>query len=171
MGTWINVARLTKAKTLEGGLLAQSAKGLPFLLEEGMEVVFVPPVLHLARHARVSSVRGEDSASRLVFFDTIPSIDQAEQLVGHYCLVRRDALDEEKLVPSTPDYKGYRVLDGCAGDIGSVIRIDENPAYPFLVVDVQGREVLVPVVDEIVRAIDDYGRTITVSLPDGLLDL
>ena len=38
MHDWANVAELTKTKTLTGGLVARCAPGLPFLLEEGLEV-------------------------------------------------------------------------------------------------------------------------------------
>ena len=56
MSTWVIVARLTKAKTVEGGLFVRSTEGLPFLLEEGMEVVFVPPVLRVPRQGCVTSI-------------------------------------------------------------------------------------------------------------------
>ena len=38
MRTWADVAWLATAKNLDGGLVVRSASGLPFLLEEGMEV-------------------------------------------------------------------------------------------------------------------------------------
>ena len=42
MGSWTNVAALLRAKTNEGGLSVKPTEGLPFLLEKGMGVTFVP---------------------------------------------------------------------------------------------------------------------------------
>lgn len=89
MSAWARVANLGKAKNLKGGLLAYPCEGLPFLLEEGMEVVFVPPVLRVPRVARITRVQEQAGGAHLVSFDSISTIDQAEQLVGHSVLVRK----------------------------------------------------------------------------------
>ena len=61
-----------------------------------------------------------------------------------------------------------------------MVRIDENPAHALLVVDrtngaelPDGREdeVLIPLVDEFLVAVEEEMEEIRVSLPDGLLDL
>ena len=46
-----------------------------------------------------------------------------------------------------------------------------DEANPLFVVNVGGREVLVPVADEFISDIDDAARTIVFSLPEGLLEL
>ena len=77
------------------------------------------------------------------------------------------------------DVVGFVVSDESLGEIGSVVRIEENPAHPLLVVarsdsssgeDVSS-EALIPLVDAFIVDIDEQKRTISVSLPDGLLDL
>ena len=52
MRAWTDVAVLARTKNLQGGFVAQSAAGLPFLLSEGLEVAFVPPVSDAPRAAR-----------------------------------------------------------------------------------------------------------------------
>ena len=64
-----NVAELSKTKTLTGGLVARCAPGLPFLLEEGMEVAFVPPRHDAPRRARVLSVQDAGRDAFLVTFE------------------------------------------------------------------------------------------------------
>ncbi len=50
--------------------------------------------------------------------------------------------------------------------------IEEGPAQRRLVVArPEGAPVLVPLVDELVLAVDDEARTVAVALPAGLLDL
>ena len=61
-----------------------------------------------------------------------------------------------------------------------MVRIDENPAHALLVVERTGgadlpdggeAEVLIPLVDEFLVAVEEEMGGIRVSLPDGLLDL
>ena len=142
MRTWADVAVLAKTKNLKGRLVARAAAGLPFLLEAGDEVAFVPPRLDVPRRAVVSLVKLVDERSAEVEFEGVDGDDAAE-LAGCHCLIRRDSIDESV-------FEEKALLE--------VGRPD-------------GGRVLVPVVDEIVRDVDAKRRIIGVELPQGLLDL
>ena len=105
MRTWADVAWLATAKNLDGGLVVRSASGLPFLLEEGMEVAFVPPVLDMPRRAIVEEIRPQDDTSAVVWFEGVDDIDTAKALCGCHVLVRREELSRT-----------------CAGHRGSAFR-------------------------------------------------
>ncbi len=173
MRTWANVAELTKAKTLSGGLLARPTQGLPFLLHEGLEVAFVPPQLDTPRCARVTSVSESSKGAYLVCFDSVETIEVAERLVGCCCLVRRDELPKEALATEADALVGFEVHDTRTGYIGIVGELTENPAHPLLsVTRAEGEEpVLIPLVDAFVETIDEECHRITTTLPEGLLDL
>lgn len=196
MGSWINIAALLSAKTKEGGLSVKPTEGLPFLLTEGLEVTFVPPLLRFARSSRVERVEHPSPGKYVVYFDEVHSRSEAELLEGHFCLVRKSDLPEGYDVSNELDVTGYTVCDVARGMIGSVSGIEENPAHPLLVVARKGAldsteqtsldksaalqeadgnkaslEVLIPFVDAFIEDIDENARTITVTLPDGLLDL
>ena len=115
MRTWANVAELSKTKTLTGGLVARCAPGLPFLLEEGMEVAFVPPRHDAPRRARVLSVQDAGRDAFLVTFEGVDSIDVAELLVGCSCLVRRADLPESALAAEADGLEGFEVHDAPTG--------------------------------------------------------
>lgn len=173
MRTWANVAELAKPKNLEGGLVARSAPGLPFLLEEGMEVAFVPPQHDMPRRARIASVRDGSKDTFVVTFDGIDSIDAAERLAGCSCLVRRADLPENALAVEADGLVGFEVRDVRSGFIGVVSCIVENPGQFLLRVERpgEGNDVLIPLVDALVCDFDESARCIDVDLPDGLLDL
>ena len=152
MRTWANVAELSKTKTLTGGLVARCAPGLPFLLEEGMEVAFVPPRHDAPRRARVLSVQDAGRDAFLVTFEGVDSIDVAELLVGCSCLVRRADLPESALAAEADGLEGFEVRDARAGFVGVVESVVENPGQFLLSVAPAdgGRRVLVPLVDALV---------------------
>lgn len=74
MGSWTNVAALLRAKTNEGGLSVKPTEGLPFLLEKGMEVTFVPPVLRIPRSGKVLDVEWKRKAH--IWFGSIVSTNR-----------------------------------------------------------------------------------------------
>ena len=176
MRSWANVATLAKTRNLDGGFVARSAAGLPFLLEEGMEVAFVPPREDAVRRSVVDRVVPIDERSAEVHFADIGGIDEAHRLVGCCCLVRRACLDEAVLDGAPARWEGWTVFDSAAGCVGTVRGIVDNPGQMLLEVaraeGVPGEgALLIPVVDEIVRNVDVEARTVLVDLPAGLLEL
>lgn len=173
MRAWIDIACLAHTKNLNGGLVARRASGLPFLMEEGMELALVPPVLDAPRRVHVEELvmRSEDEA--LVFFEEVGDANTAELLVGCHCLARRKDVDEQALSDdSLPSWEGWSVFDAQAGFVGVVASIEDRPLQPLLEVRrTDETSVLVPLVDEFVMALDEEALRIDLDCPAGLLDL
>ena len=157
MRAWTDVAVLARTKNLQGGFVAQSAAGLPFLLSEGLEAAFVPPVLDAPRRAQVTAVAPVDDRTAIVTFDAVEGAD----------------LPEGALEAHAGAWDGWEVHDARTGLVGTVAGIQELPGQDLLEVvpAAGGRTVLVPLVDAFVSGIDEDARRIDVDLPDGLLDL
>jgi 16S rRNA processing protein RimM len=172
MSNWANVAILGKAKNLKGGLLAYAREGLPFLLEEGLEVTFVPPVLHAPRTGRIESAVYQGDGAYLVHFDTINSIDMAEKLQDHSCLVLKSNLPAN-WQDAQSNLVGFSILNPNQILLGTIVSIEENPAHPLLVVETAQdcREVRIPLVQDFVCSFDKSKQIIVMDLPAGLLDL
>lgn len=172
MRAWMDVAVLAKTRNAKGRLVVKSTAGLPFLLEEGDEVAFVPPRTDVVRRAVVQAVYLADDRSADVEFEGVDG-DTARALVGCHCLIRRSSIDETQLQDEPAFWNEWHVVDDEAGPIGEVADVIDNPGQMLLQVkrpDGLG-EVLIPVVDEIVRDVDVASRIVGVTLPNGLLDL
>lgn len=169
MSAFARVAYIAKTRNLEGSVVATSADGLPFFLCEGMEVHFVPPSLRGPRNARVSSVRQLKDDSYEVGFDGIVSIDDAEKVVGCYCLAQSDSLPEVDPSEDPRMLLDFSVQDIAFGDLGVVCEVVLNPAQAILVVEGPRGEVMIPFVDEFVETIDVQSRALQVSVPAGLI--
>lgn len=179
MSDWAKVATLGKAKNLKGGLLAYACEGLPFLLEEGMEITFVPPVLRTPRTGCVTSVVPQGASAYLVTFDTIDSIELAERLQDHYCLVKEADLPEG-YDQTLLDLVGFMVSTEDQGRIGRVVAIEENPAHPLLVIELDRDDAgeqsephiaRIPLVEDFIASIDEAEQVLHLILPEGLLNL
>lgn len=170
---WADVAELVATQGLKGRLVARSVRDLPFLLEEGMPVHFVPPTLDAPRQARVVSVQHLGGYDYLVEFDAVSNRDAAESLAGSHCLVDREFLppDFEELLRGVQGAVGFSVHDEAIGLVGQVVGVREMPMQDLLVVAREGEEVLIPFVDEFVLDIDEDARIVRMSLPAGLVEL
>jgi 16S rRNA processing protein RimM len=109
----------------------------------------------------------------VLLVEGIRTRDEAESLSGDEVYVERDALaplgDDGYYVD---EITGFTVADETGSRIGKVSGILDNPAHDILRICPArgGDELLLPMVDVFVIAIDQGRREITVRLPDGLMD-
>lgn len=66
---------------------------------------------------------------------------------------------------------GYAVEDKNLGKLGNVTRVNEHTAQATLEVDIDGKNALIPIVDDIILQVDRNAKTLHVSTPQGLIDL
>jgi 16S rRNA processing protein RimM len=66
---------------------------------------------------------------------------------------------------------GYRLVDAALGALGEVTDVYELPQQAVIAMNYQGKEVLVPISDEIVLKANHTRKELEVNLPEGLLDI
>jgi 16S rRNA processing protein RimM len=103
----------------------------------------------------------------------IDSIDAAERFRSADIWVplpNRGTLPEGEFFRA--DLIGCTVVDAASGQcLGAVAGWQQYGGPPLMEVSVDGREVLIPFAKSIYREVNLVARTITVELPEGLLDL
>ncbi|MBP5314160.1 MAG: hypothetical protein J6Y65_04490 [Eggerthellaceae bacterium] len=171
MQTWKNVAYITGTKSLNGGLVTRSVSGLSFLPDIGMKVWFVPPVLDMPREGTIIDKTDDDVFGATLFVDTVSDIDIASKLIG--CNILISAEDAQRASFGDEDkYIGYDVVDKTYGNLGKVIGVKTMPAQLLLVVRGQtGKELLIPMVPEIITSTDEMRTRMHTDIPKGLMSL
>lgn len=100
------------------------------------------------------------------------NINQVLHLVGREIYAERGALPE---LPSDEyywsDLLGLQVVTEEGEALGELVDIIETGSNDVYVVNLDGREVLIPALADVVVAVDLEANRMTVSLPEGLLDL
>ena len=143
--------------------------GLPLVLDDGMEVVPVPPALKGARTFRVTSV-SDGPAGQLVSLAGITSIGAASELVGKTLLVHEEDLPDDFALRDVGRLVGREVVDAALGDLGRIDEVMRGVANDVWVVRGPHGEVLIPVVDEFIVSLGDEGP-ISVKVPEGLVEV
>lgn len=66
---------------------------------------------------------------------------------------------------------GYNVIDEAKGDIGIIKEIYDNTTQPIMSIDNKGKEILMPIIDEVIKEVDRKNRVIKIKAPQGLIDI
>lgn len=102
----------------------------------------------------------------------VDSIEDAESLVkkGLY-------LPLEILPPLKDDQfyyheiMGWELVDEKHGELGEIIAVNENRSNPLLVVNMDGKEALLPLIDEFIVKVDRKNNKIMYTAPEGLIEI
>jgi 16S rRNA processing protein RimM len=66
---------------------------------------------------------------------------------------------------------GFDVIDKEKGNIGKCVDFMEISRQSIMQIDFNGKEILIPAVDEIFETVNRAHKTITIAAPEGLIDI
>lgn len=161
------IARVQKAHGRSGEVVTVPVHGLPPLVHVGLKVAVVPPPLRGSRWHTVRSCTSDDRSGALVALSGIETISAAEALVGCELLARVGDLPEDLALRDAERLVGREVTDDQTGERGRIAEIMRGPANDVWVVRGERGELLLPVIDDVVRTVPDEGP-ILVRVPAGL---
>lgn len=168
----LRVGRLLKAHGLKGAIKLE-------LYTDDPDSRFVPGTVYTLQVPSDSPWFGRTltltelrwyNASPVVFFDGVTDRDGAESLAKVILWVEDidsrpdedDAWYDHQLIGLTARRDGVAV--------GTVVRVDHMPAQDLLIIDANGREVMVPFVKAIVTNVDIAAGIMDVNPPTGLFE-
>jgi 16S rRNA processing protein RimM len=165
----LRVGRITGAHGLKGALrfrpdnpdsnTLEQVKRLFLETEEG------------SREFRRTSVTPLNATTKRITLDGIADADAAESLKGAVVM-----LAAEDVPPAKPGEFYYYEAIGCevfltdGSRLGAIEEIFSNGAQDIWVVRDGNREFLIPVIEDVVKAMDLAGRRVTIEPIPGLLD-
>ena len=136
---------------------------LPFFIFE-MDGIFVP--FTVAEH------RLKTASTGLLRLDGVDTEDDVRAFSGLQVYILKEYLELVDDAEIELDYfVGFQLEDTEKGIIGLISEVDRTTENALFVILKEADELLIPVSDEYIRAIDHENKTITVELPDGLLEL
>lgn len=151
------IARVVKPHGKRGEVVTVPVHGLPAVLREGMDVCLVPPLLKADRWHTVESCSGDDRGGCLVALSGVGTIDAASELRGRYLLAHEADLPADFELHDADRLCGREVADAAAGPLGRIAEVLRGPANDVWVIRDGDRELLLPVIDSVVREVCPAG--------------
>ncbi len=117
--------------------------------------------------------RFRSDTTAIMKFEGVDTEEQARRLVGvEVYFPHALTPDEEPEAYSWAYFTGFRVVDEVHGELGTVEHVNDDTANVlFEIRRPDGRELLLPAHEEFVQEVNATDRTLTVRVPDGLLEL
>jgi len=108
----------------------------------------------------------------LIKFMDVDSTEDASLLAGCDIFIPIALMPKQKGTQLySNEIEGYTVIDANRGETGTVRTVLEMPQQSLLAIDFNGKEILIPIVDEIVKKIDRKKKEIYIEAPEGLIEL
>jgi 16S rRNA processing protein RimM len=107
----------------------------------------------------------------MIHFEDVKDKSAADGLVGREIFVDEKKLKKKKPFTSFADFIGFELIDENRGLIGVLDDVLQLPQHELGRYFFNGKEVLFPWNEDVVRKIDKRKKEITLRLPEGLLDV
>lgn len=121
----------------------------------------------------IQNIRGEGDL--IVLFEDITDKDQALLIQSKPVFMPASELPASIEVPDDGlEYtflEGFVLSDKNTGEVGTIEEVIDMPQQEMAVVVYKGREILIPLDEQVIVTISEAKKTILMDLPDGLLDL
>jgi len=107
-----------------------------------------------------------------VAFDGVKRVEQAITFVGKPVFLPNEMMPE--LAEDEFYYQeiiGFKIIDEEKGDIGLISNVLEYPTQAVIQVMKDGKEILIPIHDDIVKKVNKKSKTLNIKAPEGLIDM
>jgi len=107
-----------------------------------------------------------------VKFEDVDSEEQAEEILGceiYLPLTFLPELEGDKFYYH--EIEGFDVIDIRLGNIGTIIRVNDSNAQPLFEIDFEGKEILIPMIDDFIVEVNKKEKFIKLNTPNGLVEM
>ena len=108
----------------------------------------------------------------IVRLQDVKKVEQAVAFMGKAVFLPNEFMPE--LEDDDFYYKeivGFKMIDALKGEIGEVSDVLEYPTQAVIQVMKDGKEILIPIHDDIIQKVDKKAKILTVKAPEGLIDM
>ena len=160
------IAKITRASGLKGevGVRPLVRQFDDYVTDKSLFIGFDETI---ARDVKLKKVTGLNKKRRFLF-EGLKTRDESESMIGQLLFASVEDSDPINLISA--DLLGATVVADNGEIIGELVDMISLPANDVYVIKRGKKEVLIPVVPEIVRAVDIEMGLVTITPMDGLLD-
>jgi 16S rRNA processing protein RimM len=125
----------------------------------------------------IANVRGKGEL--IVLLEDVDNRTAAEALQSKEIFLReQDIIADKEREFEMPDdsleyegLSGFMIVDKSMGEIGVIDEVLEMPQQEMAFLKFKGREVLIPLNEQMILEVDEKNRRVLMDLPDGLLEM
>ena len=117
----------------------------------------------------IEEYRFKTDSNAIMKFEGVDTQERARELTGCDVFFRRDMSDEDSEHLSWSQIVGYQLVNAVSGaNVGTIASVDDSTINILFELE---DGMLIPASEELITDIDKDNKTITIALPEGILDL
>ncbi len=164
-----NIGKIVSGFGLKGDMIIQHHLGKKIIVSK-IKVIFLEQKKEELLPYFVESVRKKGEDELYIKLEGIDSKEQASKYIRREVWLKGEEIQTHTQKNNPLAWVGYRVIDQ-GNDLGPILEVIEQPHQILCRLDIDGKEVLIPINDQFLDKIDHKNRTALLHLPDGLLDV
>jgi len=118
----------------------------------------------------VATAKGSNSEEYILQVEDVTTVEEAKKLVGKPAYVNEDILakhaDDSPLL-----WIGFNLVDKTRGGLGTIEDVMQAGAQWLAKITYEGKEVLIPLVDQMILDVNIRNKYLRMDLPEGLIEV
>ena len=165
----IRIGKIVATHGLQGSLVLTHVVGSSDWLKKG-DVLFLELNKGSFIPFFVKTVKGVDDEEYIVTLEDVTVVEEAKKLIGKQAYVKEDILSAT--ATETPLlWIGFKLVDKEKGGIGVIEDVMQAGPQWLAKLTYEGKEVLVPLIEQMILDVNVRNKFIRMDLPEGLLEL
>jgi 16S rRNA processing protein RimM len=164
-----NIGKIVSAFGLKGDLIVLHHLGKKISVTK-LKVIFLEQKKGELLPYFISFVKKKGDDELMLKLEGIDSKEAVSKYLRRDVWIREEEVAWHTAKDNPIGWVGYHVLDQ-GQDLGIVLEIIEQPHQILCRLEIQDKEVLIPINEQTLRKIDHASKSLILELPDGLLEV
>jgi 16S rRNA processing protein RimM len=164
-----NIGKIASVFGLKGELIVQHHLGNKIAVTK-IKVIFLEQKKEELIPYFVEAARKKGEDDLYLKLEGIDSKEAASKFIRREIWMKEEEVEKHTRKNNPIGWVGYRVVDQ-GKDLGPILEVIEQPHQVLCRLEIDGKEVLIPINEQTLEKIEHKTRTLLLNLPDGLLEV
>ncbi len=161
---------IRKSRGVQGELVIEFEPAYEFSVEEARRFFLDIDGLLVPFFVKENGLRVPSAKTAYVMFDGVSTEKYARRLVGCPVYLFQNEIANAPESPGPHEFVDYRLFDVRSGEAGIITGMEDFSGNRVMTVRSGKTEMLIPFNEALVVSVDHQQKTLTLRLPDGMID-
>jgi len=164
-----NIGKIVSVFGLKGEMIVQHHLGNKIAVTK-IKVIFLEQKKGELLPYFTESVHKKGNDELSLKLEGVDSKESASKFMRREVWMKEEEVQTHTGKNNPISWVGYRVVDH-GKDLGPVLEVIEQPHQILCRIEINGREVLIPINEQTLQKVDHKTKSLLLTLPDGLLEV
>jgi 16S rRNA processing protein RimM len=164
-----NIGKIVSAFGLKGDMIVLHHLGKKIAVSK-IKVIFLEQKKDELLPYFIENIRKKGDDELQLKLEGIDSKEAATKFIRREVWLNEEEIQAHTQKNNPIGWVGYRILDQ-GKDLGPILEVIEQPHQILCRIEMDAREVLIPLHEQTLINVDHKNKTVLLNLPDGLLDV